>query len=95
MRVGGIGKAVARQSGFVRQESEPAPAERAQTGRALVVLAPATSAAEPPETFRQAPFLAQLLAMKDRHPQTRDRRRAEPHEAIAVYRAIAALAEHQ
>jgi hypothetical protein len=29
--------------------------------------------------------------MKDRHAQTRERRRAEPAEAIAAYRATASL----
>ena len=31
--------------------------------------------------------------MKDLHPQTRERRRAAPHQAIAAYRATAALAK--
>ena len=39
--------------------------------------------------YRQAQFLAHLIAMKDQHPQTRERRRAEPGEAIAAYRAAA------
>lgn len=94
MRLVGISKAAARQTGLTRQGGEPAPAEQVKASRALVVQAPATTVAEPPEAFRQAPFLAQLLAMKNQHPQTRERRRAEPHEAIAVYRATAALAEH-
>lgn len=37
-----------------------------------------------------APFLAQLVATKDGHPQTRERRRVEPNEATAAYRATAA-----
>jgi hypothetical protein len=62
----------------------------------LVALEP-VAAARAPHTherspqFRQAPFLAQLIATKDQHPQTRQRRRAEPHEALASYRATAAL----
>jgi len=40
---------------------------------------------------RQTPFLAHLLAVRDQHAQTRERRRAEPHEAIAAYQAAAAL----
>jgi len=59
--------------------------------RALVALAPPAPLREPVARFRQAPFLAQLLAAKDQHPQTRERRRAAPHEAIAAYRAGAAL----
>jgi hypothetical protein len=35
-----------------------------------------------------APFVAQLIATRMQAPQTRERRRAEPHEAIAVYRSM-------
>jgi hypothetical protein len=35
----------------------------------------------------KADFLAQLIAMSGKAPQTRCRRRAEPQEAIAAYRA--------
>ena len=74
----------------------PAPrgaARPAQTevSRALVALTPMLAASDAPTAFREAPFLAQLLAMKDQHPQTRERRRAEPHDALAAYRATAAL----
>jgi hypothetical protein len=43
-------------------------------------------------SYRYAPFLAQLVATKDQHPQTRERRRADPDVAVAAYRAAAALA---
>jgi hypothetical protein len=33
--------------------------------------------------------------MKDQHPQTRERRRAEPDEALAAYRATVALTRFQ
>ena len=46
---------------------------------------------EPASSYRQAAFLAQLIATRDQAPQTRDRRRAEPMEALAAYRAAAAL----
>jgi hypothetical protein len=69
---------------------EPAPA--AAESRALVALTPPAQAAAVPTRYRQAPFLAHLLAVKDQHAQTRERRRAEPHEAIAAYRATAKLA---
>jgi hypothetical protein len=49
------------------------------------------AASDASTAFRQAPFLAQLLAMKDQHPQTGERRRAEPHDALSAYRATAAL----
>lgn len=35
-----------------------------------------------------ADFLAQLIATVEKAPQTRMRRRAAPHEAIAAYRAF-------
>jgi hypothetical protein len=40
---------------------------------------------------RQAAFLAQLIATKQQAPQTRERRRAEPSEALAAYRSAAGL----
>jgi hypothetical protein len=61
-------------------------------GRALLVIEPA-KAAPLVSTFRQAPFLAQLIATKDKHPQTRARRRAEPADVIDAYRAVEAMTE--
>jgi len=60
-------------------------------GRALVL----TETQTPPERaagFRQATFLAQLIATREQLPQTRERRRASPQEATAAYRAMATLA---
>jgi len=39
-----------------------------------------------------APFLAQLIAAQRKLPQARERRRAEPREAIAAYTAAARAA---
>jgi hypothetical protein len=61
---------------------------------ALVVLAPAEIPATPPTSYREAEFLAHLIATKDQLPQTRQRRRAEPSEAIAAYSAANSLTEH-
>lgn len=61
-------------------------------GRALLVVEP-QQAAPLVSNFRQAPFLAQLIATKDKHPQTRERRRAEPADAIDAYRAVKAMTE--
>jgi hypothetical protein len=36
----------------------------------------------------RADFVAQLIAISAKAPQTRARRRAEPEEAIAAYRAL-------
>jgi hypothetical protein len=83
-------------TGTPSQPAGPAPCgeppAQTEASRALVTLIPMLAANDAPDTFRQAPFLAQLLAMRDQHPQTRERRRAEPHEAVAAYRAAAALA---
>lgn len=62
----------------------------AEPGRALVALASQPSG-EPAPNYRGANFLAQLIAARDHAPQTRERRRAEPMEALAAYRATAAL----
>jgi hypothetical protein len=93
MRPGEINQAASRQSGPAPHGAEAAPAEPSATRRALVALAPAAASREAPQAYRQAPFLAHLLAMKDQHPQTRKRRRAEPAEALAAYRVTAELAE--
>lgn len=95
MRLGEIKKVVQRQSGLTPRGAEPAPAVQATPSRALVALAPAAAMHKVPESYRQAPFLAQLLAMKDQHPQTRERRRAEPDEALAAYLATVALTQFQ
>jgi hypothetical protein len=63
----------------------------ATPGRSLVTAS--QPAAKPQPARRQANFLAQLIATKDQHPQTRLRRRAEPGEAIFAYRAASATAK--
>lgn len=65
-------------------------ADSARDSRALVAVSPLpyrTAAS----THRQAAFLAHLIATKEQHPQTRERRRAAPHEAVAAYLSAAAL----
>jgi len=91
MRLGEIKKLVQRQNLPASYDAEPAPAEQAAASRALVALSPVLAAHDARKTYRNTPFLAQLLAMKDQHPQTRERRRAEPDEALAAYRATVAL----
>jgi hypothetical protein len=75
---------------FDPAERQPDPTDGGgPESRALVQLA---SIDQPTECrYRSAPFLAQLVATKDRHPQTRERGRAEPAMASAAYRAVAAL----
>jgi len=90
MRLDQIEKVASRQAEPTPHGAEP-PAAQAAASRALVALTPAIALSKAPLNSRQAPFLAQLLAMKDQHPQTRERRRAEPHEALAAYRATVNL----
>jgi hypothetical protein len=59
--------------------------------RALVALSHLSEPSERAAGYRSAPFVAQLVATKDQHPQTRERRRAEPDVVLAAYRATAAL----
>ena len=72
---------------FARQRDAGETA--APKGRALVV----TEIAEAPPSpvYREAAFLAHLIATKELMPQTRERRRAEPSEAIAAYQNVGAL----
>jgi hypothetical protein len=91
MRLGEIKNVATPQSGLTSHSIEAAPAEQSAGSRAVVVLTPAVAWREAPVAYRQAPFLAQLLAMKHQHPQTRERRRAEPNDALAAYRATVKL----
>jgi hypothetical protein len=88
MRLGEVNKAFSHR--------HDAPARDAGTehveSRALVALSPAPDLRQASPDYRQAQFLAHLIAMKAQIPQTRERRRVEPDEAIAAYRAAAALA---
>jgi len=79
-----------RRQGEAAREAAPTPAGES---RALIALAPAAAACQPSGSYRQAAFLAHLIATKDQSPQTRERRRAEPGEAIAAYRATVALTD--
>lgn len=60
------------------------------TGRALVPLAPEAEVHSHRTPPRSATFLAHLIATARQVPQTRERRRAEPGEAIAAYTATLA-----
>ena len=61
-----------------------------EQSRALVLTEP-QPAPEPASCYRQAAFLAQLIATREQVPQTRERRRVSPAEANAAYRTMAAL----
>lgn len=89
MRVEAGKQADSGHTGTLTDDAPPA-VERERESRALMVTAPAVSP-PPPANYREASFLAHLIATKNHAPQTRERRRAEPNEAIAAYRAVAAL----
>ncbi|HZT24432.1 MAG TPA: hypothetical protein VFA57_01900 [Pseudolabrys sp.] len=63
---------------------------RAEQSRALVALAPVRSRTSR-ASYREAAFLAHLLAVKEGSPQMRVRRRVSAQEAVAAYRNIAQL----
>jgi hypothetical protein len=89
MRISGIGAAgigaTALRSATRQPESRTAQTE----SHALVAIAPAAPAERSWTHTRHpaAPFLAHLIATQMQAPQTRARRRAEPEQAIALYRA--------
>jgi hypothetical protein len=90
MRIAGVGGATI--SATTRRNTPEAPeADAPQTeSRALIAIeAPRPSEHTTPSAHRPAAaFLAQLIATQMQAPQTRARRRAEPEEAIAVYRSM-------
>ena len=93
MRVDATKQATPGRTGQTPRGVDSAPVEEAASSRALIALAPPADKREQPG-YRQASFLAHLIATKDQFPQTRERRRAEPNEAHAAYRATAALTGH-
>jgi hypothetical protein len=90
MRVEGSKQAAYRKTGAAAHNDAQASDTAECESRALVVLESAAER-EPGAIYRQPAFLAHLIATKEQHPQTRERRRAEPGEAIAAYRAVEAL----
>jgi len=74
-----------------RGATEPSEPETPQTAsHALIAVeAPAPNErATMPARRPSAAFVAQLIATRMQAPQTRARRRAEPEEAMAVYRSM-------
>lgn len=92
MRINAIGAATFGQTEDHASQPTAASAEAPKSdSRALVVVEPAPAAKDRPMAYRDAPFLAHLIATKAQMPQTRSRRRAEPQDALAAYRAVAKL----
>jgi hypothetical protein len=66
----------------------PATTDSPSSSRALVLVGPAAPKSYPRRPVqRVASFVTQLIANANRVPQTREKRRAEPTEVIAAYRA--------
>jgi hypothetical protein len=63
-------------------------APTAPASRALITLQPIARSDLPARDRPQASFLAHLIATDRQLPQTRERRRAEPGDAIAAYAAV-------
>lgn len=95
MRINGIGGPaigpVARRATADRHEPELSET------RALIAIEAAVpnDRAAPMTRHPAAPFLAQLIATRMQAPQTRARRRAEPEDAIAVYRSMTKPVSHR
>ena len=76
----------------IRSAQDPAEPAEATTSecRAVIPLRPVTAGT--PALFTQryplASFLAHLIAVKERAPQTRRRGRTTPREAVAAYAAV-------
>jgi hypothetical protein len=67
------------------------PADPETTSRALIPLEAVVGAREAPATSQRpcAGFLAHLIATAGQLPQTREKRRAEPEDAVAAYQSTA------
>lgn len=85
-RINGLGGSAARSFLAPERSSERAP-DAAAAGRALVSVQPIERHEHPSALSRRptAAFLAHLIATQQDEPQTRDRRRAKPAEAMAAY----------
>jgi hypothetical protein len=91
MRLGEVNSLASRRHDSGGHRTEPAGEMHVSESRALVTLTPNIDHSDAQPGYRDVAFLAQLIATKDQHPQTRERRRAHPTEVLAAYRAVAAL----
>jgi hypothetical protein len=91
MQIEGASKGAAGAAAFQPADAATESGAPEELGRALVAVAPAAEAIERTANHRGALFLAQLIATKNQHPQTRERRRAEPGVAVAAYQTTASL----
>jgi hypothetical protein len=89
MRIVGASSSVSTLTREAASEAYDAGSTEAP-GAALVAIEPPRRHEHFPQSARHpsASFVAHLLATRMQAPQTRERRRAEPEEAIAVYRSM-------
>jgi hypothetical protein len=78
---------IAPGPGRAQRDTAASHATKTASSRALIPLQPATASDGELRTRPQADFLAHLIATDQKVPQTRERRRAEPADAIAAYTA--------
>ena len=91
MRIVGAGGSTISAPAARRGSSEAHEPDTSEIeSRALIAVDAPTRSEHAPRVTRHpaAGFLAQLIATQMQAPQTRARRRAEPAEAIAVYRSM-------
>ena len=89
--VGGIRGSSVTATGRTSRDETPSRHEaKTESGRALIALEPIAPGDALLRTRPQASYLAHLIATKDKLPQTRERRRAEPQDVIAAYAAAEA-----
>ena len=81
------GSIISAVGGAPRQAASAPRDKQTSASRALIPLQPVAPGDTPLRTRAHAAYLAHLIATKDKAPQTRERRRAEPAEVIAVYAA--------
>lgn len=80
------------RTGLQPQQPEPVAvdAKPREPGTALTVVASVEAGKVPilPPRRASVSYLAHLIATREGAPQTRERRRAEPQEAIAAYASV-------
>jgi hypothetical protein len=86
--IAGINSTTIVAAGSAPRQERPTPrAPKVSSSRALIALQPVASGETPVRTHPDARFLAHLIATDQKVPQTRERRRAEPQDAITAYAA--------
>jgi hypothetical protein len=89
MRIVGASSVVSTVRRQTENDSPASGLPEAQRTALITVEAPrCEERAWPSAHHPSAPFVAHLIATRMQAPQTRERRRAEPDEAIAVYRPM-------